>query len=157
MASISRRGWVRALLPVALLVAAGGAAASGYDGLAVTFEKPLEQVQTAAVDALVVVGVEIKKQEPGFVEGKRKNKVGAFVGSGGEVLSVKLTAVDAGKTEVKVRTTKTFVGRAGQKVWDQPVIDEMTKSLGVSAAPAAAAAPAASSAAVPGTPATSTP
>jgi len=112
--------------------------AGGYDGVTVAFDKPAEQVQKAAVDALTVVGVEIKKQEPLLVEGKRKNKMGAFVGSGGEILSVTLTAVDGGNTSAKIRTTKTFVGRAGQKVWDQAILDEMNKVLGTSvAAPAA--------------------
>ena len=65
-----------------------------------------------------------------------------MVGSGGEMLSVALTSIDGGKTQAKVRTTKTFVGRAGQKVWDQQIVDEMSKVLGVStpAAPATAAA-----------------
>ena len=124
-----------------LLVAATPVAlADKYDGMTVTFDKPLAAVQKAAVDALTVVGVDVKKQEPNYVEGKRGHKVGVFVGSGGEVLSVALTAVGPDKTEAKVRTTKTFVGRMGQKVWDQDVVNEMAKALGVSppAAPAAA-------------------
>jgi len=118
------------------------ALAEKYDGLTVTFDKPIEEVQKAAVDALTVVGVTLSKQEPNLVEGKRKNKVGFMVGSGGEVLSVALTSLEAGKTQAKVRTTKTFVGRAGQKVWDQPILEEMSKVLGVTApaAPAATAA-----------------
>lgn len=143
MDPISPRRVCRAFLPaMALVLAAGTASAEKYDGMVVTFEKPVEEVHKAAVDALTVIGVEIKKDEPLLLEGKRKNKMGAFVGSGGEVLSVALTAVDGGKTEAKIRTTKTFVGRAGQKVWDQQVADEMNKSLGAasaSAAPAAAA------------------
>jgi len=124
-----------------LLVAATPVAlADKYDGMTVTFDKPLAAVQKAAVDALTVVGVDVKKQEPNYVEGKRGHKVGVFVGSGGEVLSVALTAVGPDNTEAKVRTTKTFVGRMGQKFWDQDVVNEMAKALGVSppAAPAAA-------------------
>lgn len=107
--------------------------AEKYDGVTVTFEKPIAEVQKAAVDALTTVGATPSKQEPNFVEGKRKNKVGLMVGSGGEVLSVALNSVEEGKTQAKVRTTKTFVGRAGQKVWDQQVLEEMAKVLGVSA------------------------
>jgi hypothetical protein len=137
--SISRRRVMRAALPaIVLMFVAATASAEKYDGVVVTFDKPAEEVHKAAVDALTVVGVEIKKDEALFVEGKRKNKMGAFVGSGGEVLSVALTSVDAGKTQAKVRTTKTMLGRAGQKVWDQQVIDEMNKTLGTTvAAPAA--------------------
>jgi hypothetical protein len=129
---------------LALLVGATTSmAGEKYDGVTVTFEKPMPDVQKAAVDALTTVGVEIKKQEPNVVEGKRKNKVGLFVGSGGEILTVTMTEIDAGKTSAKVRTTKTFVGRAGQKVWDQQVLEEMSKVLGVSPPAVAAAAPSA--------------
>ena len=131
------------LLTVILFVAAAPAAfADKYDGMTVTFDKPIATVQKAAIDALTVVGVDVKKQDPNYVEGKRSRKVGVFVGSGGEVLSVALTAVGSDKTEAKVKTTKTFVGHMGQKVWDQDVVNEMAKALGVDP-PAAAAAPAA--------------
>ena len=135
---------LRAALPAIALMLAAGTAASGekYDGMKVTFDKPAADVHKAAVDALTVVGVEIKKDEANLVEGKRKNKMGAFVGSGGEVLSVALTSVDGSKTEAKIRTTKTMLGRAGQKVWDQQVADEMAKSLGMATPAAAPAAPA---------------
>jgi hypothetical protein len=126
-----------ALAMLVLVVAAPLALADKYDGLTVSFDKPMAEVQKAAIDALTVVGVDVKKQDPNYVEGKRSHKVGVFVGSGGEVLSVALTAVSPQKTEATVRTTKTFVGRMGQKVWDQDVVNEMAKSLGVSS-PAAA-------------------
>jgi hypothetical protein len=123
-----------------LVVSAASVAAEKYDGVTVTFEKPMADVQKAAVDALTTVGVTIKKQEANVVEGKRKNKVGLFVGSGGEILTVTMTEIDAGKTSTKVRTTKTFAGRAGQKVWDQQVLEEMSKVLGVSPPAGATAA-----------------
>jgi hypothetical protein len=130
------------VLTMILLAAATPVAlADKYDGMTVTFDKPLVTVQKAAIDALTVVGVDVKKQEPNYVEGKRSRKVGVFVGSGGEVLSVALTAVGPDKTEAKVRTTKTFVGHMGQKVWDQDVVNEMAKALGV--APPAPPPPAA--------------
>jgi alkylation response protein AidB-like acyl-CoA dehydrogenase len=135
---------IAAGLALLFMTAAPLALAEKYDGVTVTFDKPIAEVQKAAVDALTTVGVTLNKQEANLVEGKRKNKVGFMVGSGGEILSVALTEVEAGKTSAKVRTTKTFVGRAGQKVWDQQVLDEMSKVLGVSnpagAPPAATAA-----------------
>jgi hypothetical protein len=138
---IARRSF--GLLTMILFVAAAPVAlADKYEGMTVTFDKPMAAVQKAAVDALTTVGVDVKKQDPNYVEGKRSHKVGVFVGSGGEVLSVALTAVTPDKTQAKVVTTKTFVGRMGQKVWDQDVVNEMAKALGVSP-PAAAAAPAA--------------
>lgn len=97
------------------------------------FDLPQERVQKAAQDALVVTGFEIKKQEPNYVEGYRPRKVGVFVGSGGESVGVWLTALAADKTEVKIKTAKTFVGGAGQKNWDSAVLAELTKSLGAAA------------------------
>ena len=140
-----RKLWGRALaagLALLFVIGAPAALAEKYDGVTVTFDKSLVDVQKAAVDALTTVGAVPSKQEPNFVEGKRKNKVGLMVGSGGEMLSVALTSLDGGKTQAKVRTTKTFVGRAGQKVWDQQILDEMAKVLGVStpAVPATTAA-----------------
>jgi hypothetical protein len=137
---IARRSF-RVLTLILLVAATQVALADKYDGMTVTFAKPLATVQKAAVDALTVVGVDVKKQEPNYVEGKRSHKVGVFVGSGGEVLSVALSAVGPDKTEAKVRTTKTFVGHMGQKIWDQDVVNEMAKALGVDAP--AGAAPAA--------------
>jgi hypothetical protein len=131
-------------LALIFMTAAPLALAEKYDGVTVTFDKPMADVQKAAIDALTTIGVAIKKQEPNLVEGKRKNKVGLFVGSGGEILTVSLNSLDASKTEAKVRTTKTFAGRAGQKVWDQQILEEMSKSLGVSPPAPPAAAPAGS-------------
>lgn len=94
------------------------------------FPQPIEKAQKASVDALTVTGFDIKKQEPAYVEGTRPRKVGLFVGSGGETVGVWLTALSADKTEIKVKTSKTFVGGAGQKNWDAEVLAEITKTLG---------------------------
>lgn len=93
------------------------------------FQHPIAQVQKAAVDALVVTGFDITKQEPTYVEGFRPRKVGLFVGSGGETVGVWLTAQGPTKTEVKVDTAKSLVGIAGQKSWDTEILSEMTKSV----------------------------
>lgn len=95
----------------------------------VVFEQPIAKAQQAAVDALAVVGCDIKKQEPTYVEGRRPNKMGLFVGSGGETVKVWLEALEPQKTSVKVKTEKSFVGVAGQKNWDKQVLDEMAKGL----------------------------
>jgi hypothetical protein len=95
----------------------------------VVFQQSVEHVQKAAVDALVVTGFDINKQEPTYVEGFRPRKVGLFVGSGGETVGVWLTAQGPNKTEVKVDTAKSFAGMAGQKNWDAEILNEMTKSL----------------------------
>jgi len=132
-------------LALLFMIAGPAALAEKYDGVTVTFDKPIAEVQKAAVDALTTVGAAPNKQEANFVEGKRKNKMGLMVGSGGEILSVALTEIDGAHTSAKVRTTKTFVGRAGQKVWDQQVLEEMSKVLGVSPPTAPAASTTAAS------------
>lgn len=93
------------------------------------FPQPIEQVQKAAVDALVVTGFDVTKQEPTYVEGFRRRKVGLFVGSGGETVGVWLTEQGPNKTEVKVDTAKSFAGIVGQKTWDTEILNEISKSL----------------------------
>jgi hypothetical protein len=100
-------------------------------GVQSTVSYPLEAVKKAAADALTVIGCTIKKDESAYVEGVRTRKVGVFVGSGGETVSVALSPAADGKTSVDIRTKKTFVGGAGQKNWDQAVLDEIMKDLSV--------------------------
>jgi hypothetical protein len=103
-------------------------------GVQASLDATPEAVHKAAADALAVIGCEIKQDEPTHLEGYRKHKVGVFVGSGGETVSVSITAQAEGKTNVDIRTKRTFVGGAGQKNWDQPVLDEIRKSLSSTAA-----------------------
>jgi hypothetical protein len=107
-------------------------------GVQATLDATAEAVHKAAADALAVIGCEIKKDEPTHLEGYRSHKVGAFVGSGGETVTVSIVTQAEGKTNVDVRTKKSFLGMAGQKNWDQPVIDEIRKALSSTAAPSTA-------------------
>ncbi len=97
---------------------------------AAVFAQPIAKAQQAAVDSIVVLGFDVKKSEPGYVEGARPHKVGLFVGSGGETIGIWLEAVSAEATRVEVDTARSFVGIAGQKVWDEEVLAEMEKALG---------------------------
>lgn len=111
-----------------------GVALAEDKGVQSTVGYPMEAVKKAAADALTVIGCTIKKDESTYVEGVRARKVGAFVGSGGETVSVTLAPTADGKTSVDIRTKKTFVGGAGQKNWDQQTLDEIMKELGGAAA-----------------------
>ena len=93
------------------------------------FQQPLERTRVAAIRALTFVGCEIKQQQPYYVSGRRPNKVGLFVGSGGETVEVFLYPRTENETHVWVDTDLSFVGMAGQQGWDKQVIDEMTSIL----------------------------
>lgn len=119
------------LLGWALAFVAGCASTpAAQDTTFVTFfQQPIERVQKASVDALVVTGFDVTKQEPTYVEGFRPRKVGLFVGSGGETVGIWLTTQGSNRTEVRVDTAKSFVGIVGQKNWDTEIANEMKKSL----------------------------
>ena len=93
-------------------------------------QQPIEKVQQASVSALTVTGFDLQKQESTYVEGFRPRKMGLFVGSGGETVGVWLAALSPAQTEVKVKTSKSIAGMAGQKNWDNEVMAEITRMLG---------------------------
>lgn len=88
-----------------------------------------EAVHTAALQALAAVGCDVKKDSPMAIEGKRANKVGLAVGSGGEKLFVNLKDIGDGKVEVTVTTKKTLMGIVGQKLWNEEVAKQIRESL----------------------------
>lgn len=93
------------------------------------YEQPLDSVREAALRALTFVGCEIKKQEAFFVSGRRPNKFGLLVGSGGETVKVFLYPESETTTHVWVDTDMSFVGIAGQQTWNARVIAEMNNIL----------------------------
>ena len=93
------------------------------------FYETIEDTQSAAVDALTVLGFEIKKNDANYVEGYRPRKLGLAVGSGGETVGIWINPISKDKVDVKVNTAKTMLGRLGQKTWDDDVISEMKKAL----------------------------
>lgn len=96
----------------------------------VKFSQPIAKTHQVALDSLVVLGFDIQTDRPQYVEGFRPRKVGLFVGSGGETVGVWLEPVGDSGTRVEVDTARSFVGIAGQKVWDDDVLNEMEKALG---------------------------
>ena len=89
---------------------------------------PMAQVLDAAKQALNTYGCDVKKEKPDYLECTRDRHVGAFVGSGGEKVTVQLSAKDS-ETRVEIKTGKGFVGRLGKKNWSTPIFDEMMKTL----------------------------
>jgi hypothetical protein len=116
-----------AILP--LLVACASTPALP-EAAGVVFAQPLEKTRQGAVDALVVLGFDLKKQDPAYIEGFRPRKIGLFVGSGGETVGVWLEPVGDQQTRVRVDTAKSLAGIVGQKNWDAEVLTQMEKTLG---------------------------
>lgn len=96
----------------------------------VVFQQPVEQTRKTSINALVVLGFDVKKEEGFYIEGYRPRKVGFFVGSGGETVGIWLEPLGQDQTRVLVKTATTLAGRAGQKNWDNEVLAEMEKALG---------------------------
>jgi hypothetical protein len=105
------------------------AAAPSTKGKVETFSASVTSTHAAAVAALKLHGFEITTTEPMLIAGKRPNKMGLLVGSGGEKIRVSLKSLNDTSTEATVETEKTFVGYAGQKNWDEPVLASIRTSL----------------------------
>lgn len=94
-----------------------------------TFAAPLAATHAAAVAAAKESGFEIATDTDAYVAGPRPRKVGAFVGSGGETINILFKPMGDASTEVTVWTKRTFVGGAGQKDWNAPVLASMKAAL----------------------------
>ena len=93
------------------------------------YQHPIEDVRPAAARALSFVGCKIERQEDFYIEGKRPQKWGLFVGSGGETVKAFLYPKSTNETHVWVDTDLSFVGMAGQQGWNKQVIAELTRIL----------------------------
>jgi hypothetical protein len=93
------------------------------------YQHPIEEVRPAAARALSFVGCKVDTQEDFFVSGKRPQKMGLFVGSGGETVKLFLYPQSPSETHVWVDTDLSFVGIAGQQGWNKQVLEELTRIL----------------------------
>jgi len=116
-------------LASALVTGCASTPVSGDAKPITVFEQPIERVQKAAVDAIVVNGFDVTKQEPTYVEGYRPRKLGLFIASGGETVGIWLDAQGANRTGVRVDTARSLVGWVGQENWNIEILYEMLKSL----------------------------
>ncbi len=94
-----------------------------------TFAQPLARVNEAAARALVSVGCVVKRQESYFASGFRPQKMGLFVGSGGETVKIFMLPQGDKVTNVWVDTDLSFVGMAGQQNWNKQVLAELSNLL----------------------------
>ena len=88
-----------------------------------------DKVHAAALEALAAIGCKVKSDSPTQIEGKRSNKVGLAVGSGGEKLFIAIKALEGGKTELTVTTKKTLAGIVGQKLWNEEVANHIRDAV----------------------------
>ena len=95
-----------------------------------TFKAGLSATHDAAIAAAKESGFEIENDSATFISGPRPRKIGVFVGSGGETINISLSEIDASSTRVTIWTKRTFVGGAGQKSWNEPILSAMKASLG---------------------------
>lgn len=91
-------------------------------------EYPIAKVLEAAKQAVAIYGCEIKKEKPDYLECTRSRHIGAFVGSGGEKVTVQLSPT-GDRTKVIIKTGKGFVGRLGKKNWSTPIFNEIVRIL----------------------------
>jgi hypothetical protein len=93
-----------------------------------TVAYPMAKVLDAAKQAVLVYGCDVKKEKPDSFECTRDRHIGAFVGSGGEKVTVQLSQ-QGSETRVRIKTGKGFAGRLGKKNWSTPIFNEMVKTL----------------------------
>jgi hypothetical protein len=103
-------------------------ASKGSKDIDRTVAYPMAKVLEATKQALTTYGCDVKKEKPDYLECTRDRHVGAFVGSGGEKVTVQLSAKGS-ETRVEIKTGKGFVGRLGKKNWSTPIFDDMMKTL----------------------------
>ncbi|MCA9405725.1 MAG: hypothetical protein KC684_04250 [Candidatus Omnitrophica bacterium] len=92
---------------------------------AIVINSAMEETRQKALDALIVNGFELQEQSEGYIQGKRPNKIGLFVGSGGEIIGIWLESVSDNKTRVLIRKKKTMMGYVGQKNWEKEIRKEI--------------------------------
>jgi hypothetical protein len=95
------------------------------------YPKPAGQVQKAVVESLGMMGFDIKKAGPTYVEGFKPRKVGV-VDSGGETVGVWIDRLGPSRTGVRVSTTRSLLGVAlpTQKRYEEDILYELEEFLG---------------------------
>jgi hypothetical protein len=118
-----------ALVPLALVLASA-CATPVKPAESIVFAGSAALVQKAAVDALLVIGCDIERREPLYVEGHRPWQMGWVMSSGGETVGIWLEPVAGARTRVRVHTATRLFGQGGQRDWTGVVVREMTRVLG---------------------------
>jgi hypothetical protein len=99
----------------------------GFQG---EYDKPLDVVKQASIDAITVHGFEVTQNNPTYIEGHRPRTWGFFCTPGGEGVGIWLEQTSQSHTRAWINSEKSSFGMACQKEWVGPILAEMEKSLG---------------------------
>ena len=77
---------------------------------AAVYQAPIAKVREAGIRALTFVGCKMKINEPYHLRGRRPNKMGLLVGSGGESVEIFLYPKSENETQVWVDTDMSVTG-----------------------------------------------
>lgn len=102
---------------------------SGFQG---EYDKPIQVVKQAGVDAMSVHGFEVTQNTDVYIEGHRPRMWGFFCTPGGEGAAIWLEQTSPSHTRVAVNSEKSLFGIACQKEWTGPLLSEMRTTLGQS-------------------------
>lgn len=105
------------------------ASASEVNDSEIVLAASLADVKAAALSAMAESGFNIKEESDTMIRGNRPRKMGAFVGSGGEKMTITFRVISESSTAITVVNKKTFVGIAGQKNWTEPVLNSIQETL----------------------------
>jgi len=100
---------------------------SGYQG---EYDKPLNIVKQAGIDAMTVHGFEVTQNDPTYIEGHRPRTWGFFCTPGGEGAGIWLEQTSSSHTRAWISSEKSHFGMACQQYWTGPILAEMEKILG---------------------------
>lgn len=96
----------------------------------IEYNKPLNVVKQAGMDAMAVNGFEVTQNNATYIEGHRPRTLGLFCTPGGETAGIWLEQKSQSRTRVRINSEKSFLGKLCQRDWTEPILGEMENSLG---------------------------
>lgn len=98
----------------------------GFQG---EYDRPLNIVKQAGIEAMAVNGFEVTRNDPTYIEGHRPRTWGFLCTPGGEGVGIWLEQTSPSHTRAWIHSEKSAFGIACQKDWTAPILVEMEKSL----------------------------
>jgi hypothetical protein len=126
------RARVALLLMVGMAAAACVAAPEKPRVRNAIYPRPAAQVQKAVAEALLMMGFEMKKSGPTYIEALKPRKVVGPVDTGGDTVGVWIDRLGPSRTGIRVSTTRSVlgVGVPAQKHYEEDILYELEELLG---------------------------